>query len=409
MKPGLQIGATAELIWTVDPSLTITLGLGGSRVATVFSTPSMIMLMERAAREALRPFLEEGEESVGAEIHVEHLGGAALGAVVRGVATVTGMEQRVVHFEIQAFQGERLLGKGQHRRAIVLLERLLKQLEKNSTTESVANPTETPVTNSELAAFKTLRVDVQDPVATITLNRPGKLNAVNTEMTGELERLAVWLGASRETIRVAILTGAGTAFCSGDDVSELEILTSDQARALSLRQAKLYLAFEGLPQPIIAAVNGFATGAGCVCANACDFRIASHAARFGMPEIKLGWTPGYGLSQLTALIGKARALDLCLTGRTISAGTALEWGLVHEVVSGNRLLPTAHALAETLLAMPPQALRRTKRALHADEGNLPKVTHHMDTEAYIRDFQTSDAKEGIQAFLNKRAPKFKGE
>ncbi len=452
MKPGLEIGATAELIWTVDPSLTITLGLGASRTATVFSTPSMIMLMERSAREVLRPFLEEGEESVGAEVRVEHLTGATLGAEVRGVATVTRVEPRAVHFDIHTFQGERLLGRGQHRRAVVSIERLLNQLEKSSTTERerlrkseadrdplpkkeagpgmAAAPARTasfrsadgPVgtlrptaqtlesgVNGGPTAFNTLRVDVRGAVVTITLNRPRIRNAVNTEMTGELERLVAWLSASEQSLRVGILTGAGAAFCSGDDVSELETLTADQARAISLRQARLFLAFEGLPQPLIAAVNGFATGAGCVCANACDFRIASHAAQFGMPEIKLGWTPGYGLSQLTALIGKARALDLCLTGRAITANTALEWGLVNEVVPGNLLMPTALALAETLLAMPPQALRRTKRALHADEGHLPKVTHFMDTEAYIRDFQTADAREGIQAFLKKRPPKFKGE
>ncbi len=408
MKPGLKIGATAELTWTVDPSLTITLGLGSKRTATVFSTPSMIMLMERSAREVLRPFLEEGEESVGAEIHVEHLGGAGLGATVRGVATVTRVEAKAVHFEIQAFEGSRLLGQGHHRRAVVSGEKLLSRLEKSSSPSEGGPSRETPSMSAEPHSLRTLRVSVQGWIATVTLNRPEKLNAVSAEMTSELEKVAGWLGESGDRIRVAILTGAGTAFSSGDDVKELETLTPEEARALSLRQARLYLAFEGLPQPIIAAVNGFATGAGCVCANACDFRIASHAAQFGMPEIKLGWTPGYGLSQLTSLVGKARALDLCLTGRLISARTALEWGMVREVVSGNRLIPAALELAQGLLAMPPQALRRTKRALHADEGNWPKVTHYMDTEAYVRDFQTSDAREGIQAFLNKRAPKFTG-
>jgi len=218
-----------------------------------------------------------------------------------------------------------------------------------------------------------------------------------------------WLAANPELVRVVTVTGEGEAFCAGDDIKELEHLSPAEARELSLRQARVYLEFERLPQPMIAAVNGLALGAGCVLAIACDLRVGSHAARFGMPEIRLGWPPGYGLAQLTALVGKARALELCLLGNTVSAAQALEWGLVNEVVPGAMLRQRARDWAVQLLALPAQALRETKRLVHADEGSLPKVTHRADTEAYVRCFELADAREGIRAFIEKRNARFTGK
>jgi enoyl-CoA hydratase len=253
-----------------------------------------------------------------------------------------------------------------------------------------------------------VKVAVADRIATLAFNRPHALNAVNVQMTAEWEQVVAWLAGHPEEIRIAIVTGAGQAFCAGDDVKELPSLTLDAARALSLRQASLWLALERLPQPVIAAVNGPAQGAGCVAAYSCDFRIASHAATFGMPEIKLGWPPGYGVAQLTALVGKARALELCLTGDPIPASRALEWGLVNEVVSAAQLLPRAHQLATRLLTLPAEAVRATKRLVHADEGAQPKIAHRADTEAYIRCLALPDAREGIAAFAAKRRPNFGG-
>src|SRR5580698_8023340 len=123
MKPGLKIGDVGELTWMVDPTMTIT--LGGVPQATVFSTPSMIMLMEQSAREALRPFLEDGEESVGAEVQVEHTGAAVLGSTVRGVAKLVEIDGRRLGFEVQAYVGDREIGRGKHRRAVVQLDRLV--------------------------------------------------------------------------------------------------------------------------------------------------------------------------------------------------------------------------------------------------------------------------------------------
>ncbi len=424
MKPDLQIGKRGQLTWIVDPSMTIT--LGGNPQATVFSTPNMIMLMERAAREALRPFLEDGEESVGTDVQIEHTGAATLGSVVHGVAEITSIEDRKVSFQVQAICDGREIGLGQHRRAVIQLSRFIDRLSKlsrsappaasllSSKLQNTSNAAEERSTvepllrDAELRQFQTLQVTIEHQVATVTLNRPKSLNAVNVQMTDELESLVKWLAEARERVRVVILTGAGEQFCAGDEVKELQSLSIEEARSLSLRQARVYLAFEQLPQPIIAAVNGVALGAGCVAAYSCDFRIAAHGSRFGMPEIKLGWPPGYGIAQLTSIVGKARALELCLTGELISAKTALEWGLVHDVVAGQQLNRRAVELAKQLLKMPAEALRETKRLIYADEGSLPKVTHRADTEAYIRCLELPDAREGIDAFANKRSPRFTG-
>jgi len=402
MKTGLQVGATGELTWVVDATTTIT--LGGVAQATVFSTPSMIMLMEQSAREALRPFLEEGEESVGVEVDVEHTGAAVPGSTVRGVAKVVESDGRRVRFEVQALVGDREIGRGTHRRAVIQLERLIAnvmQLQKEEDRVMTLKPD-----HGALGALQTTTFKVANRVATVTLNRPRAANAISVQMTGELERVLAWLAGHAEEVRVVVITGAGEAFCAGDDVKEIAGLSLEVARNLSLRQANLFLALEQLPQPVIAAVNGPAFGAGCVAAYSCDWRLASHAARFAMPEIKLGWPPGYGIAQLTALVGKGRALEMCLTGEPVTAAKALEWGLVNEVVSGAMLMRAAQQLAERLLQLPAEALRQTKRLVHLDEGQLPKVTHRADTEAYLRCLEMPDAREGIAAFVEKRPAKY---
>jgi enoyl-CoA hydratase/carnithine racemase/predicted thioesterase len=384
----------------------MTITLGSNPRATVFSTPSMIMLMERSAREALRPYLENGEESVGMQVAVEHLAPTPLGRRVTGRAVVTSIDGRKIEFEIQAEQNGTIVGQGTHQRAVIKLDRFIQQIPATYPSTGDAGMTEQYATGGP-PDFRTLDVTCDRAVATVTLNRPAALNAVDMQMTYDLEGLVGWLNANAAEIRVVIITGKGRAFCAGDDVKEVATLDTDVARGLSLRQAELYLSFERLPQPIIAAVNGHTLGGGCVLAYSCDFRIASYSAVFGMPEIKLGWAPGYGIAQLTALIGKARTLDLCLSGRTISAHDAHAWGLVHELVSQNRLIPRAHELADQLLKLPPIALRETKRAVHADEGTVPKVAYRADTEAYMRCLQSNDAREGIEAFLQKRPARFK--
>ncbi len=404
MKTGLSVGASGHLTWVVDATHVIT--LGGDARATVFSTPNMILLMERAAREALREFLEPSEESVGVDVNIQHVGGASLGATVEGFARVTAIDGRRISFAVEARAGDRLLGTGTHSRAVVELNRLIENLQKISGDEGLAmNIKANP---GVLPTFSTLSLSVAGRIATITLNRPQLLNAVNMHMTAELEQLVGWLAGHPQDVRVVMLTGAGEAFCAGDDVKELRNLSLDTARQLSLRQAHVYLALERLPQPVIALVNGPAFGAGCVAAYSADLRIATHAAQFAMPEIRLGWPPGYGIAQLTALVGKSRALEMCLMGEPISSARALEWGLVNEVVASNALLKRGQQIAAKMLNMPATALRETKRLIHLDEGSQPKVAHRGDTEAYVRCLELADAREGLNAFADKRPPRFQG-
>ena len=402
MKPGFQVGAIGELIWNVDSSMVIT--LGGDPRATVFSTPNMIMLMERAAREALRPYLESGEESVGTDVQIQHVSGAGIGSVVRGQARATQIDGKRIQFDVEAWCGDRQLGLGKHTRALVKLERLIENLEKQNQ-EGPRAMRLTP-NESELPTLKTLLVEISGKLITVTLNRPGSLNAVNAEMTADFEKLVCWLLGHKDQYRVVMLRGAGDAFCAGDDIKELPGFTPEFSRELSLRQAELYLAWERLPQIVIALVHGDAMGGGCVAAYSADFRIASHDARFGMPEIKLGWPPGYGIAQLTHLIGKARALEMCLLGEPIQAQRAFDWGLVHELVPRGQLAQRGQWWAERLLKLPAEAIRQTKMLVHLDEGSQPKVAYRSDTEAYIRCLQLPDATEGIRAFIEKRPPNF---
>ncbi|MEZ6066159.1 MAG: enoyl-CoA hydratase-related protein [Planctomycetaceae bacterium] len=406
MQQTPNIGTTARLAWTVGAEHAIVLGGLQSGGATVLSTPSLINLMEHAARQLMVPYLEPGEETVGVWLEVEHLAATPLGQTVTAEARLTAMDGRSLDFEIIAHDAAEQVGRARHRRALIKLQRFAAKLAEKSSLLSI--PPITAAGEDDSAApptLPTLGVKIDHAIARVTLDRPAKRNAVNRQMTADWERLNDWLAAHPE-VRIVIVSGAGESFCAGDDVPEVGELSLDEARTLSLRQAAMYLRWEQLPQVFIAAVHGDALGGGCVAAYSCDFRIASHDARFGMPEIKLGWPPGYGIAQLTALVGKARALELCLLGEPIAARQAAEYGLVHRLASRAGLLVAAEELSAGLLQQPAQALRETKWLIHRDEGLVPKVTHRDDTEAYIRCLGQPDAREGIAAFREKRPPRY---
>jgi len=407
MKSAPPIGATATLDLTVGGNDVIHLGSWQPRSAVVFSTPAMINLMEHAARNALMPFLEPTEESVGVNVHIEHLAATPINASVRAEAKVVAIDGRLIDFEVSASDAKDVIGKGTHRRAVVQIDRMVTKLVEKTASlpEGVVVPMSVTPNTGPLPRFATVLVDCDGPIATVTLNRPLKLNAVDRQMTGDLEQVNSWLAGHPE-VRVVILTGAGEAFCAGDDVKEVGTLDLAEAAKLSHRQAELYLTWERLPQVFIGAINGAAFGAGCVCACSCDFRIAAHSARFGMPEIRLGWAPGYGLAQLTALVGKVRALELCLTGEPITAQQAVSYGLANDVVPLSRVMPAVREFADRLLAQPIEALRLTKQLIHGDEGSQPKRAYLADTAAYIHCLGQADAREGIKAFNEKRPPKF---
>ena len=204
--------------------------------------------------------------------------------------------------------------------------------------------------------YASIELSVADRVATITVNRPDKLNALNAATIGELGD-AIDEVRHRDDVGGVILTGAGRAFVAGADISELASQTPMQARQRALRGQQIFRRFETSPKPVIAAVNGFALGGGCELAMACHVRIASDAAKFGQPEVKLGICPGYGGTQrLPRLVGTGRALQLLMTGEMVDAAEAYRIGLVNRVVPGGELLGAADAMLRQMLANGPLAL-----------------------------------------------------
>ena len=252
-------------------------------------------------------------------------------------------------------------------------------------------------------------VEIADRIATVTLNRPEKLNALNNEVLQELELIFADLEQNPD-VGVVIVTGAGEkAFVAGADISELKSLDTAGARVQALRGQAVFQRIESLPKPVIAAVNGFALGGGCELALACHIRIASETARFGLPEVSLGIIPGYGGTQRMArLVGKGVALDLILSGEMTSAADALRMGLVSRVVPVADLQATAQKLARTILSRGPLALRSALAAVN--EGLEMTQEQGIQYEASLFGLlaATQDMQEGMSAFLEKRQAAFKG-
>lgn len=243
-------------------------------------------------------------------------------------------------------------------------------------------------------------VTVDDAVAVVTINRPGKLNSVTQEMSAALEAFAVWANEADE-VRAIILTGAGErAFCAGSDIRTLD----KYATPWEFRNRRDYCdAFRELRKPIIAAVNGYAFGGGLETALICDIRLASASATFAAPEIKLGWIGGGGMTAMLAnSIGASNTALMTMTGDPIDAQRALTWGLVSEVLKSDALLPRAIELAKTIASRPPIAAETAKANLAA-AYNLPlaqAVAYERELQAIT--FATADADEGRVAFAEKR-------
>lgn len=253
-----------------------------------------------------------------------------------------------------------------------------------------------------------LTLSVTDRVATITVNRPEKLNALNTATIGELG-LAIEEVRSRDDIGGAILTGAGKGFVAGADISELASQQPLDAKRRALRGQAIFARFESSPKPIIAAVNGFALGGGCELAMSCHLRIASEFAKFGQPEVKLGICPGYGGTQrLPRLIGKGRALQLLLTGEMIDAAEAYRIGLVNKVVPAADLLSTADAMLRAMLANGPLALGLCIEAVNRGYDASLEDGLNLEANHFALLSGTKDMAEGTAAFLARRPPAFEG-
>src|SRR6186713_3004242 len=214
--------------------------------------------------------------------------------------------------------------------------------------------------------FDNLLLERDGPVATVTINRPNVLNALNMATLGELHAAFEAIGADA-AIRAAILTGSGArAFAAGADIKELAALTPATSRDLATRGQRVFAAIEQLGKPVIAAINGFALGGGCELAMACTLRIAADTARFGQPEINLGLIPGFaGTQRLARLVGKTKAMELILTGNPITASEALAIGVVNRVVPAANLIAEARALAGELAAKPAIAMRYAMEAINS--------------------------------------------
>ena len=256
--------------------------------------------------------------------------------------------------------------------------------------------------------YQHLTVSVQDRIATLTVNRPDKLNALNGATIGELGTAIDEL-QSRDDVAGIILTGAGRAFIAGADISELVGLSALDGRRLARRGQEIFRRFETSPKPTVAAVNGFALGGGCELAMSCHMRMASEAAKFGQPEVKLGVIPGYGGTQrLPRLVGRGRALQLLLTGEIIDAQEAYRIGLVNRVVPADQLLSTAAAMIQQILMNAPLGVAACIDAV--DRGLQLPLDDALAFEAtqFGVLIATSDTAEGTRAFLEKQPPRFRG-
>ncbi|MCR9192150.1 MAG: enoyl-CoA hydratase-related protein [Gammaproteobacteria bacterium] len=254
-----------------------------------------------------------------------------------------------------------------------------------------------------------LEEQIQDGILRITLNRPDKLNALNADVLNALTQV---LHKTKEdkAIKGILLSGAGKAFCAGADIHRLAECDAQTGYEFARMGQNVFRLLETLGKPSLAAINGYALGGGCELAMSATLRIAASSAQFSQPEVKLGVIPGYGGTQrLARLVGKGRALDLCLSGRMIDAETAMQWGLVSEVVALEALEERAMALLQQILSMAPLALMGVMEAI--DHGYDLPLTEALHIEAlqFAKTCASTDKKEGVEAFFARRSPEFKGE
>ncbi len=258
--------------------------------------------------------------------------------------------------------------------------------------------------------YENLLISIEEKIATVTINRPTKLNALNKATISDLSK-AVKLLSKNDDVRVIIITGSGEkAFVAGADISEFANYTIVEGAQLAAEgQETLFDFIENLKKPVIAAVNGFALGGGLELAMACHFRVASDNAKMGLPEVTLGLIPGYGGTQrLPQLVGKGRAMEMIMTAAMISAEEAKQFGLVNHVVPQAELLEFANGIAQKIIKNAPFAIGKAIKAINA---NYTDGKNGFDTEikSFGKCFGTQDFKEGTTAFLEKRKAEFTGK
>ena len=257
--------------------------------------------------------------------------------------------------------------------------------------------------------YSFLLIEKENNIATLTINRPDKMNALNKTVLDELDRAIDELNAD-SSIRSIIITGAGPkAFVAGADISEFKGLNKEQAIAMAEKGQRIFKKIEDSSKPIVAAVNGFALGGGCELAMSCHFRLASENAKFGQPEVNLGLIPGYGGTQrLVQLIGKGKAIELLISANMVGASEAKALGLVNQVTSAEELLSETKKILSVINTKAPLAIASCIRAANAvfDET---KNGFREEVKEFGDCFGTADMTEGVNAFLEKRKAEFKGK
>ncbi len=259
-----------------------------------------------------------------------------------------------------------------------------------------------------MSQYETIKVEQADGIATLTLNRPDKLNALNQLLLIEF-RAAVLSLSQDKAVRVLIVTGAGKAFAAGADIPVMADMAPATAKAFADAGHAVGDALETAPFPSIAAVNGFALGGGCELAMACDFIHASDKARFGQPEVNLGVIPGFGGTQrLARRVGLGMARELCYTGDVIDAAEALRIGLANAVHPLDALMPRVREIAAKIASKGPLAVAQCKRVIGRGADLPLERASELEAQAFALLFGTNDQREGMKAFIEKRPAKFTG-
>jgi len=260
-----------------------------------------------------------------------------------------------------------------------------------------------------MAEYKNLLFENQDGVGILTMNRPKALNALNSETLSELSSLIDEIVAD-DSVKVVIITGAERSFVAGADIVEMLNFTAAEGRTFGQLGQATFFKIEKMNKPVIAAINGFALGGGCELSMACDIRIASEKAKFGQPEVGLGIVPGFGGTQrLPRLVGRGKAKEIIFTGNVYDAQEALRIGLVEQVVAPEELMETAKAMAKKIMRNGPYAVRLCKDAVNMGLDIDLASGQEYEATLFAVTCATSDKKEGMSAFVDKRKPVFSGK
>jgi enoyl-CoA hydratase len=254
--------------------------------------------------------------------------------------------------------------------------------------------------------YNNVKFEINQGVATVTVNRPDAMNALNNDVLNDLYDVFTLLGKD-DSVLAIVLTGEGKAFVAGADIAAMHAMNPVEGRNMIANGHRVMNLIEATPKPVIAAVNGFALGGGCELAMACDIRIASERAKFGQPEVNLGIIPGFGGTQrLPRLVGTGMAKLLIMTGDIIDAQEANRIGLVEKVVAPEHLMEAAAALAAKIITKAPLAVASAKTTINAGYNMDMSCASTLEIEAFTGPFSSQDKTEGMGAFLEKRQPVF---